>query len=77
MTRQIKLGAFLIGNGHHVAAWRHPDADLAGNPFELYRRSAETSRARLVRHVFSLPIRSPSTKDISRMAPRASTASSR
>ena len=23
---QIKLGAFLMNTGHHVAAWRHPDA---------------------------------------------------
>jgi FMN-dependent oxidoreductase (nitrilotriacetate monooxygenase family) len=52
MTRQIKLGAFLIGNGHHVAAWRHPDADLAGNPFELYRRSAEIAERALFDTIF-------------------------
>ena len=23
--RQMKLGAFLMTDGHHVAAWRHPD----------------------------------------------------
>ncbi len=37
--RQIKLGAFLMGVGHHLAAWRHPDvrpADLVD--FEHYRR---------------------------------------
>ena len=22
--RQIKLGAFLMQTGHHIAAWRHP-----------------------------------------------------
>lgn len=25
--RQIKLGAFLLGVGHHLSAWRHPDVD--------------------------------------------------
>lgn len=27
-TRQLKLGAFLLGAGHHVAAWRHPDTPV-------------------------------------------------
>jgi N-acetyl-S-(2-succino)cysteine monooxygenase len=26
-SRQMKLGYFLFPTGHHVAAWRHPDAD--------------------------------------------------
>jgi len=39
--KQIKLGAFLIGNGHHVASWRHPASDLNENLFEVYRRSAQ------------------------------------
>lgn len=25
-TKQMKLGAFLMAGGHHIAAWRHPDA---------------------------------------------------
>lgn len=28
--RQMHLGAFLQGVGHHLAAWRHPDSDPAG-----------------------------------------------
>ncbi|WP_347557296.1 LLM class flavin-dependent oxidoreductase [Robbsia sp. KACC 23696] len=28
--RQIKLGAFLMETGHHIAAWRHPDALASG-----------------------------------------------
>ena len=28
--RQMHLGAFLFGVGHHLAAWRHPDVDPAG-----------------------------------------------
>ena len=27
--RQMRLGAFLQGVGHHIAAWRHPDVDPA------------------------------------------------
>jgi predicted metal-dependent HD superfamily phosphohydrolase len=26
-ARRIRLGAFIMATGHHVAAWRHPDAD--------------------------------------------------
>ena len=29
MSRQMKLGAFLMPTGHHIAAWRHPDAFAA------------------------------------------------
>lgn len=25
--RQMHLGAFFFGVGHHLAAWRHPDVD--------------------------------------------------
>ena len=35
--RQLSLTAFLMRYGHHVAAWRHPDTDLASTPFEVYR----------------------------------------
>lgn len=28
MTRQMKLGAFLMPTGHHIAAWRHPLAAI-------------------------------------------------
>src|SRR5690349_10279267 len=24
--RQMRLGAFLMAGGHHISAWRHPDA---------------------------------------------------
>lgn len=27
MTRQLHLNAFLMGCGHHEAAWRLPDSD--------------------------------------------------
>jgi FMN-dependent oxidoreductase (nitrilotriacetate monooxygenase family) len=42
--RQIKLGAFLYPTGHHVAAWRHPDAQAdAGINIQHYRQIARTA----------------------------------
>ncbi len=41
--RQLHLNAFLLRNGHHVAAWRHPQADLESAPFALYRQLALTA----------------------------------
>ncbi|KKB63390.1 hypothetical protein WM40_11605 [Robbsia andropogonis] len=29
--RRMKLGAFLMETGHHIAAWRHPQTDDAGD----------------------------------------------
>ncbi len=41
---QIKLGAFLMNTGHHVAAWRHPDAWAEnGLEFTHYRQLAQTA----------------------------------
>jgi FMN-dependent oxidoreductase (nitrilotriacetate monooxygenase family) len=37
---QIKLGAFLLFTGHHVAAWRHPEASVGVN-FENYLELAK------------------------------------
>lgn len=44
--RQLKLGAFLMAPGHHVAAWRHPEtqADLGGD-FAAYARIAQQAEA--------------------------------
>jgi N-acetyl-S-(2-succino)cysteine monooxygenase len=44
--RQLKLGAFLMATGHHVAAWRHPyvPAD-AGLDFEAYKQLALIAEA--------------------------------
>lgn len=41
---QIKLGAFLLFTGHHVAAWRHPDASV-GVEFENYLELAKLADA--------------------------------
>ncbi|GBD46842.1 LLM class flavin-dependent oxidoreductase [Methylopila sp. Yamaguchi] len=44
--RQMKLNAFIHATGHHVAAWRHPDAQAdAGVNFEHYAQLAKTAEA--------------------------------
>jgi FMN-dependent oxidoreductase (nitrilotriacetate monooxygenase family) len=46
MPRQLKLGAFLMATGHHVAAWRHPDVPAnAGLDFAHYKRLAQIAEA--------------------------------
>jgi len=41
---QLKLGAFLYPTGHHVAAWRHPQAQAdAGVNFAHYKQLAQTA----------------------------------
>jgi N-acetyl-S-(2-succino)cysteine monooxygenase len=42
--RQIRLGAFIMATGHHVAAWRHPQAQAdAGHNIDHYRELAQTA----------------------------------
>ncbi|GEQ78120.1 monooxygenase [Comamonas testosteroni] len=43
---QLRLNAFLLNTGHHIAAWRHPDvpANLALN-FNYYREIAQIAEA--------------------------------
>lgn len=41
---QIKLGAFLLFTGHHVAAWRHKDASIGVN-FENYVELVQLAEA--------------------------------
>ncbi|WP_462413615.1 LLM class flavin-dependent oxidoreductase [Neobacillus sp. Marseille-QA0830] len=41
---QMKLGAFFMIPGHHVAAWRHPESSTEQLlSFDLYRKLAETA----------------------------------
>lgn len=43
---QIRLGAFLYPTGHHIAAWRHPDAQAdAGSNFAHYVGLAQAAEA--------------------------------
>lgn len=42
----MKLGAFLMATGHHVAAWRHPDVPAdAGLDFKHYKHLAQVAEA--------------------------------
>lgn len=41
---QLRLGAFLPSTGHHVASWRHPEAQAnAGLSFQHYKKLAQTA----------------------------------
>lgn len=45
--KQIKLGAFLPGSGHHVAAWRHPQSQADGGlNFQHYQQLAHAERGK-------------------------------
>jgi FMN-dependent oxidoreductase (nitrilotriacetate monooxygenase family) len=51
--RQLRLGAFIMATGHHVAAWRHPDAEAdAGLNIDHYRELAQTAERGLFDLVF-------------------------
>lgn len=46
MSKQIKLGAFLMQTGHHIAAWRHPEAQAdASVNFSHYAQLAQLAEA--------------------------------
>ncbi|HTR08012.1 MAG TPA: LLM class flavin-dependent oxidoreductase [Paraburkholderia sp.] len=45
-SRQLRLGAFLMQTGHHIAGWRHPDAqEDAGSNFRHYVELARLAEA--------------------------------
>jgi N-acetyl-S-(2-succino)cysteine monooxygenase len=51
--RKLRLGAFIMATGHHIAAWRHPDAEAdAGHNIEHYRGLAQTAERGLFDLVF-------------------------
>ena len=70
MSRQLKLGAFLMATGHHVAAWRHPDVPAnAGLDFAHYKRLAQIAEAAKFDALFVADSVAAPTQDIaSRMA---------
>jgi FMN-dependent oxidoreductase (nitrilotriacetate monooxygenase family) len=41
--RQIHLGLFLQGAGHHVSGWRHPKAEAGSENFDLLRRVSQVA----------------------------------
>ncbi|MBI6817568.1 LLM class flavin-dependent oxidoreductase [Pseudomonas syringae] len=69
-ARQMKLGAFLMATGHHVAAWRHPDVPAdAGLDFKHYRHVARVAEAAKFDALFIADSVAAATGDIaSRMA---------
>lgn len=52
-ARKFRLGAFIQATGHHVSAWRHPDAQIdAGLNFEHYKHITQTAERGLFDAVF-------------------------
>lgn len=49
---QISLGAFLMGSGHHLAAWRHPRAHAGALDLAHFRRLAQTAERGLFDAIF-------------------------
>ena len=42
--KEIKLGVFLAGTGHHVASWRHPQAPAdASMNLDYFKELAKTA----------------------------------
>lgn len=50
--KQMSLCAFLLRHGHHVAAWRHPQTDLASPPFVVYRELVQKAERAALDAVF-------------------------
>lgn len=48
----MHLAAFMMRHGHHVAAWRHPAADLASNPFHLFQDQVQRAERACLDAVF-------------------------
>lgn len=68
--RQMKLGAFLMATGHHVAAWRHPDVPAdAGLNFAHYKHLAKVAEAAKFDALFIADSVAAATSDVAnRMA---------
>ncbi|CAG4890443.1 LLM class flavin-dependent oxidoreductase [Paraburkholderia gardini] len=70
--RQIKLGAFLMETGHHIAAWRHPDAHAGGGlDFAHYAEVAKIAERAKFDTIFfadSVSVRDTNLASLSRTA---------
>ena len=70
--KQIKLGAFLMQTGHHIAGWRHPQAQAdAGVNFRHYVQLAQKAEAAKFDAVFladGVAVRSENLAALSRTA---------
>ncbi|WP_255990460.1 LLM class flavin-dependent oxidoreductase [Chitinolyticbacter albus] len=52
-ARKLRLGAFVQATGHHIAAWRHPDAQAdAGLNFKHYQTITRTAERGLFDAIF-------------------------
>ncbi|SFE60944.1 alkanesulfonate monooxygenase [Paenibacillus algorifonticola] len=50
--RQLKLGLFIQAAGHHIAGWRHADAQSGSENFELIKELAQTAERAKMDMVF-------------------------
>ncbi|MDR7377935.1 alkanesulfonate monooxygenase [Rhodoferax ferrireducens] len=51
--RKLRLGAFIMATGHHIAAWRHPGGQIdAGTNIDHYIALAQTAERGLFDQVF-------------------------
>lgn len=51
--RKLRLGAFIMATGHHIAAWRHPGAQIdSGTNIDHYIEVAKTAERGLFDQVF-------------------------
>lgn len=65
-AKQLKLGAFIRGPGHHLAGWRHPDVGDVSLDFEHYLKAAQVAERGLFDTIFladSLAARNGSQPD--------------
>lgn len=51
-AKQLKLGAFIRGPGHHLAAWRHPEVGDVSLDFEHYLKAAQVAERGLFDTIF-------------------------
>jgi FMN-dependent oxidoreductase (nitrilotriacetate monooxygenase family) len=51
-ARQLSIAAFMMRHGHHVAAWRHPQTDLASNPFKVFQQQVRNAERACLDAVF-------------------------
>ena len=51
--RKLRLGAFIMATGHHIAAWRHPGSQIdSGTNIDHYIEVAKTAERGLFDQVF-------------------------
>ena len=51
--KKLRLGAFIMATGHHVAAWRHPGSQIdSGVNIDHYIEVAKTAERGLFDQVF-------------------------